>query len=323
MKKIELNYSPRNIPLGIHDSYLKSLMSKSENFLRNLRWKAFFYDNPAENGSIKNTFGFKSSKSPPKIKDLANFENDLYDIISSIKFRKTSNVIQDKMRKDLNEIGNSNMVVVPADKSNNFYKINIQDYDKTLRNNITKDYKKASKDLRLKIDEETAVIATDLKLADRMENYQLRKPFILLKDHKEGFTQDPKCRLINPAKTDLGKISKQILEKITLALRNVTNLNQWRNTTDVISWFEKQHSPNSKFLQFDIESFYPSISEELFNRSLSFAQLLIEIADEEIRIIRHFRKTLLIEPNGHTWTKRTPLSMSQWVHMMVQRYVNW
>ena len=181
---------------------------------------------PSEDVNIKKTFGFKSPKCPPKINDLANFENDFYDMISSIKFHKSSNPIQERMSKDLKEIRNSNMAIVPADKSNNFYKVSIQDYDKMLRKNITKDYKKANKDLRYKIDEETAKIAAELKLGNRMENYQLSKPFILLKDHKEDFTQDPKCRLINPAKTDLGKISKQILEKMTLALRNATNLNQ-------------------------------------------------------------------------------------------------
>ena len=34
------------------------------------------------------------------------------------------------------------------------------------------------------------------------------------KDHKPNFGSNPKCRLINPTKTEIGKISKQILERI-------------------------------------------------------------------------------------------------------------
>ncbi len=35
--------------------------------------------------------------------------------------------------------------------------------------------------------------------------------FISLKDHKENFENNPKCRLINPAKSESGKLSKIIL----------------------------------------------------------------------------------------------------------------
>ena len=43
-----------------------------------------------------------------------------------------------------------------------------------------------------------------------------REAFISLKDHKENFENNPKCRLINPAKSDSGKISKLILDKINM-----------------------------------------------------------------------------------------------------------
>ena len=45
------------------------------------------------------------------------------------------------------------------------------------------------------------------------------KAFISLKDHKPDFENHPKCRLINPAKSQLGKVSKAILDKINNIIR--------------------------------------------------------------------------------------------------------
>ena len=57
-------------------------------------------------------------------------------------------------------------------------------------------------------------IAKNLDLADRINTTAERESFITLKDHKENFKNKPKCRLINPCKPELGKIRKQLLEKI-------------------------------------------------------------------------------------------------------------
>jgi hypothetical protein len=62
-----------------------------------------------------------------------------------------------------------------------------------------------------------------------------REAFISLKDHKENFENIPKCRLINPTKSESGKLSKVILGKINSNLRQKLNSNQWRNTQQVIS----------------------------------------------------------------------------------------
>jgi hypothetical protein len=62
--------------------------------------------------------------------------------------------------------------------------------------------------------------------------------FVTLKDHKENFETNPKCRLINPAKSELGKISKIVLDDINTQIRNATGLNQWKNSLSVIDWFK-------------------------------------------------------------------------------------
>ena len=51
---------------------------------------------------------------------------------------------------------------------------------------------------------------------------------------KENFRNKPTCRLINPCKPELGKVSKQIVEKI---VKTKTNTNQWKNVNDVVNWF--------------------------------------------------------------------------------------
>jgi len=60
----------------------------------------------------------------------------------------------------------------------------------------------------MKIDREAKVIAKELDLDGRVECLAQRDAFITLKDHKENFANNLKCRLINPAKSEIGLISK-------------------------------------------------------------------------------------------------------------------
>ncbi len=131
-----------------------------------------------------------------------------------------------------------------------------------------------------------------------------RQAFITLKDHKENFENNPKCRLINPAKSEIGRISKKILEKINTTIRNTTSLNQWKNSLSVINWFNNvQDKQQHTFIIFDIENFYPSITEDLLKNALSFAKTYCTIPDKDTNIIMHARKSLLFN-NGTTWIKK-------------------
>ena len=99
-----------------------------------------------------------------------------------------------------------------------------------------------------------------------------REAFISLKDHKENFENNPKCRLINPAKSESGKLSKIILDKINSNLRKILNLNQWKNTQNVIEWFGNiKEKHRHSFISFDIVDVYPWISENLLDQALSWA----------------------------------------------------
>ena len=59
-----------------------------------------------------------------------------------------------------------------------------------------------------------------------------------LKDHKDNFKEKPSIRLINPNKSDLGRISCQILQSINSKIREATQLRQWRSTGEVVNWFK-------------------------------------------------------------------------------------
>ena len=149
------------------------------------------------------------------------------------------------------------------------------------------------------------IIAKNLNVCDRMEGYSTPSCFITLKDHKDGFKNNPKCRLINPAKTDRGRVSKTMIENIIKVVKQKTGLNLWRNTTDVKSWFSNiPEKSKAKFIQFDIVEFYPSITPALLDRAINYASTLVDISDQDKLIINHAKKSLLFD-KGTCWTKKT------------------
>ena len=52
--------------------------------------------------------------------------------------------------------------------------------------------------------------------------------YITIKDQKEGFPNNLSFRLLNPSKSDIGKISKNILDRINKSLIAFTHANQWK-----------------------------------------------------------------------------------------------
>ena len=67
--------------------------------------------------------------------------------------------------------------------------------------------------------------------------------FIILKDHKVNFINNPTVRLLNPARSEVGRISKIILSQINNELKNKLLVNQWQSTlkffADVTDCFKK------------------------------------------------------------------------------------
>ena len=79
------------------------------------------------------------------------------------------------------------------------------------------------------------------------------------------------------------------------------NLDQWKNTNEIIDWFiniDNKHQCISR--QLDIKGFYPSITEEILEKSSEFAKQCVDITEKDIRSIKHCRKSLLFL-SGEPW----------------------
>ena len=282
------------------------MINKVENLIRSIRWKAYFHDNTATPTAEINKFGFKSTKAPPQNQMLTPFESDLYELAGTIEFKPVQNQFQKQLKRDIRELKQSSKLLIPADKTTNLYKVSTKDYDKLLTENITKTYKKTAASAVMHVNKEAKTIATKLGVADRIEQYANRNAFLTLKDHKVNFESNPKCRLINPAKSDIGVISKFYLDGVNTKLRQRLQVNQWRNTDEVIHWFtaipDKRHS---RFIKFDIADFYPSISQDLLCKAINFADTnSCSIDSDAVNVIMHSRKSFLFESCGNIWVKK-------------------
>ena len=138
------------------------------------------------------------------------------------------------MKEDAKTIKHTKELLINADKSSNVYKMDKDTYKKYLRENVTEIYKKSNRDKVNKINTETKKIATKLKIDDRVQQFREAEAFITVKDHKDNFPNFPTFRLINPSKSEIGKISKSILDKINDALVEKTKVNQWKNSENII-----------------------------------------------------------------------------------------
>ena len=237
MEKLILPYSLKNIPIPSRRHYQKILVSKVESFVRRIRWKLYHILNPSSKEALE-TFGFKTTNSPPQISELKAFEEELFGLVASIQFKPSSNEFTNKLKEDKQKILSSSQVIVKADKSSNLYMMDADSYKKKVLENITTDYRKCPRMKANEVTSEAAEIARKYQLEDRIDIPTEDESFITVKDHKAGFPGRIQCRLINPAKNHIGTISKSILDKSNTAIRSTTKSNQWQNTQTVIKWLK-------------------------------------------------------------------------------------
>ena len=306
-RRVSLPYSWKNIPIPPNDVYKKRLVEMVEDVIRRMRWKAFFFLR-GENGETQvseEKYGLKSRKCPPQVNALKAFEEDMLKLIDDLEFKKTNDDFQKTLKADMRRIKKSDAVFVQSDKTRNLYEVDRKQYEKLLHENVTKHYKRAPPDAYKSINAAAKGIAEALKVADRIDALSRREAFVTLKDHKENFESKLPCRLINPAKSEIGLVSKQILDRINAATKQTFNVQQWKNSSEVIDWFTGiEGKEKCVFTCFDICEFYPSISEDLLRDALKFAEQSTHISDHEREIIFHSRKSLLFSA-GNEWIKNT------------------
>jgi hypothetical protein len=297
-------YSQKNIPTIPKFQYQKMLVGRMEQFLTSMRWKLFWFKAPTQQKEKKNTYGFKSTTKPPAQPEIKKFEEELIKIVSNIEMKPFNNSLQTKMKEDMRSIKEMEEVIVSSDKTSNFYLIPRSQYKDLQAKTIQKEYKRVGEEKVEKINAEAAKIAADLELDNRIEALALKPSYLTLKDHKSDWPGKVHCRLINPTKTNLGKISKSILDRVNGEVRKATGFKQFKNTKQVLDWFNNLPEKKTlRWLKFDVTAFYPSITMELLNKSIQYAKTLTHLTDTEEKIIFHCRKNILMGPDGTTWQK--------------------
>ena len=92
-----------------------------------------FIFSPAQSINNKNTFGFISTTPPPRVAELDELKNMLYDLVIGIKFRKYSNTFQKHLNEDIKKIVDEERMFIAADKTSNFYKVTNDKHDELLQ----------------------------------------------------------------------------------------------------------------------------------------------------------------------------------------------
>ena len=301
-EKVKFNYSTKNIPINNKAEYTVLMYQKVYQLIEKMRWKAFFFNQDQKRKTPTKRI-FPTRRSAPQDKRLVEFENALYKIINNIKFKKHNSKFQTKMKNDLNKIELSNKLFVFADKSNNLYKVDKYTYEKILNEKICTEYKISNKNTINKINDETYNLIKTHNVEGKIPKLQQKQAFITIKDHKDNFPNKIQYRLINPTKSPFTKHSKTLIDKINTTIRKNSNLNQWKNTEEVITWFKNsKFNKNYRFIKFDITKFYPSITKNILTKALKFAESFYPITDKDISLIIHSCKTVLTH-NNQTWEK--------------------
>ena len=254
-------------------------------------------------------YGFKTTRTPKPIKHLQAFEEDLIKMVQNVEFRTTRSRFQNELLKIVRDISKCKNLIVPSDKTSNFYEISVSDYKKLLNDNITKDYEKCTDKTLKDINKEAKILTSNLKIHNRIKKLPLKNAYITVKDHKENFLTHPKCRLINTSKSDIGRICKVKIDCINKAVRLKSKLMQWTDTDQVLNWFTGLEKQTYSFFKFDVVDFYPSISEELVIRSLKFAGKYTNVPNEDLSLIKNACKSVLYE-QGNLWRKKRANNIS-------------
>ena len=106
-----------------------------------------------------------------------------------------TNPFQQKLNSEKEMIRNEPKLVVSADKTSNFFKVEPEEYKELVKKNVEAEYKKENKQNIQKVNKAHKKIVNKLEIEDRVFKTVKRECFITLKDHKDNFQNNPKYRL--------------------------------------------------------------------------------------------------------------------------------
>ena len=303
-RRFNIQYSTKNIPTVSKFKYQYLLTYRIENLVSRMRWKVY-WDKNKHRKKEKQTYGFKSLGKAPPCDELKAFEEDLFKLIRSVETKPFNNPLQDKMKSDLRVLQNHpDQVVIASDKTSNFYMMDANEYKETLDMELRKTYKKAGSEVVQDIDAEAAYFANKLKRDDRIEGMALKPSFLTIKDHKENFPAQVSYRLISPTNSNLGAITKIMIQSLNLRIKETLGLNLCRSTKEAIDWFTGlKQKKKMVFLKFDIESYFPSISKSLLLQAFDFVRGFDFLSKFEAELILHCRRSVVVGNKGEIWLK--------------------
>ena len=173
MEKLNFDYSLKYMPTPGEKSYKLRLLEMIEIFIQKMRCRTIIFINnnkkAAQDYKQGFSYGLKNGRSPPQVKDLIQFEDNLVRIVKQLKFCKVENNFQKILREHMKEVQTSKKAVTPADKTSNMYKLNKNEYQNLLRNAITRTYKKANESIGTKINKEDITFAKQADTLDKVE----------------------------------------------------------------------------------------------------------------------------------------------------------
>ena len=149
MERLEFadKYSFKNITTPARLEFTKQFVHSIEKLLRRMRYRASFYlqlgeqnisENDEECSDDRFALLFKSGSKPPFIKDMVNFEKELLDLPKILQFRSYVNLFQREMKENLNDMNSkyNDKVLVPGDKTNNYFPVVTYLHTKSYSQNV-------------------------------------------------------------------------------------------------------------------------------------------------------------------------------------------
>ena len=304
MDRFNFSYSMKAIPMPSKSEYQRTLVGKVESCTRRMRWKLWHTRNPGRTAK-KETFGFSTPETPPAMEEMRQFETEFFEIVNKIEYRPYSNSFQQKLKTDLERIKKTDRIIVSADKTSNKYLLNCDEYRKLMQEKVTAEYTKDRGDILKNIDEEAAKIMKEFEISDRIDRFQAAEPFITVKDHKPSWPGRAEVRFVNPAKSNIGVVSKKILDKKLAVMRTKLGVTQWKSTGEVLKWFDGLGNKGRlRFFKFDIINYYPSINEALYSKALELVKQVVGITEDELKVLWNARKAVVVK-GGEIWTKKS------------------
>ena len=112
-------------------------------------------------------------------------------LIQNIEFKNHDCDFQKELLRDSKKIRTDDKVLIAADRTASFYRIDTPSYKQLLDTATTKSYKKAPNNSPNTIISDEKKSAKSLNLDNRMDALATKDLFITFKDHKPNFNNNP------------------------------------------------------------------------------------------------------------------------------------